>query len=135
MSGSWTRGFDAALAASEHSDGVPNRDKMGAAIFSGGRLLAVGFNIYSKTTPTGILIKNGKEILLATHAEVNALTKIKFRDYTNNKLIMYIARQNRNNILVTSKPCKMCQNLLILAGIRVVRYFNQNSDPEELKLF
>ena len=133
LSGSWIRGFEAAEAASEYSNGIPNRDKMGAAIFSGGRLLSIGFNLYKKTTPTGVIPKRGKQVVLSLHAEHAAAVKIRWRDYTRKKLIIYIFRKNAFNIPVSSKPCLKCQELLLSSGIKIARYINESGYPEEMK--
>ena len=135
LPGSWIRGFDAANAASEYSDGIPNRDKMGAAIFCSGRLLSIGYNLYKKTTPKSIIMKRGHEIVLSLHAEQSALTKIRYRDYEKNKLIMYIYRKNTHNMPVNSKPCNKCQELLHASGIKIARYINGNGLATEMRFY
>ena len=48
---SMQRGFEAALAASNHSDWPTRRTQMGSAIFIGSRLLSIGFNHFLKAKP------------------------------------------------------------------------------------
>jgi deoxycytidylate deaminase len=121
------RGFEAALVASNHSDGLQRRLKMGAAIYAGSRLLSIGFNQYQKTKPGNKFFKVGengvvKEFLKTIHAEQNALIKIRHRDYSNNKLSMYIYRSDSNGNPATSAPCPLCQADIKKAGIAKV-YF------------
>lgn len=135
MTNRWQRCFEIAKAASEHSDGKFPRDRMGAAIFSGSRLLSVGFNQYAKSRPGNIgLKKNGRTFLISIHAEQSALSKIKYRDYSSNKLICYIVRLNSVGDFTSSKPCNMCIDHLKNHGIKNVRFINESGNPEELIL-
>lgn len=122
-----TRGFEAALVASNHSDGLQRRLRMGAAIYAGSRLLSIGFNQYQKTKPGNKFFKVGengviKEFLKTIHAEQTALIKIRHRDYSNNKLSMYIYRADSNGNPATSAPCPMCQEMISSYGINTVHF-------------
>jgi deoxycytidylate deaminase len=124
---SLTRGFEAALVASSHSDGLQRRLRMGAAIYAGSRLLSIGFNQYLKTKPGNKFFKiesNGvvKEFLKTIHAEQTALIKIRHRDYSNNKLSMFIYRSDSNGNPATSAPCPMCQETIRAYGISTVHF-------------
>lgn len=121
------RGFEAALVASHHSDGVQRRLRMGAAIYAGSRLLSIGFNQYQKTKPGNKFFKVGengtiKEFLKTIHAEQTALIKIKYRDYSNSKLSMYIYRTDSNGNPATSAPCPLCQKDIKDSGINTVHF-------------
>jgi tRNA(Arg) A34 adenosine deaminase TadA len=125
--GSWKRGFDTAAAASEYSDGVRQGRKMGAALFSGSRLISIGANCYAKTDP---ISRNG-ETLFRVHAEMHSLSKRKF--FVNNNLVMYVYRQVADKP-ACSIPCPMCESLMKIAGIKRVRCFNKFGKPVEIRI-
>jgi deoxycytidylate deaminase len=125
ISGIWKRGFDAAKAASEYSDGIRTGRKMGAALFSGAKLISIGFNLYNKTHPESGHLKK-------VHAEQSALLKRRHYDNSNN-LTMYVWRSTSLGPSC-SKPCPMCESLMSLAGVGRVRYIDQNGNFKEMKL-
>lgn len=133
LSSSIKRGFEAAQAASLHSDWPSKRTKMGCAIFAGSRLVSIGFNQFSKTKPGNKFFKidpNGNviEYLKPLHAEQSALVKIRHRDnLKKSKLSMFIYRSNISGLLATSAPCPMCQSEIINAGISIVHFFAPGS--------
>jgi deoxycytidylate deaminase len=134
LSKSWKRGFEVANAASIHSDGARPGEKMGAALFSGARLLAIGFNIWDKSNPDSRHVRFDRN----SHAEHIALIKRRHYDNANN-LVMYVFRQKMAVDKVTilnacSKPCNNCQYLMKLAGVRRVRFFDENGEPAEMKI-
>ena len=124
----WTRGFEAAQAASLHSDGKCTGSRMGAALYSGSTLLAVGFNIYAKTHPEG----KKKTHDVTIHAEQMALFRRRHYD-TNATLTMYVWRETVGGVPSLSKPCLSCQSRLKLAGISKVRYINEYGEAEEMR--
>ncbi|MCI4437618.1 MAG: hypothetical protein JHC33_12500 [Ignisphaera sp.] len=135
------RGFEAAKVASACSDGESKRERMGAAIFAGSRLLSIGFNQYYKSRPDNKFIKvvNNKvvEYYKATHAEQSALDKIKYKynaNYSNSKLILYIYREGADGMPSASKPCELCQMLIKKAGISIVRFFTTSGSYKEWKV-
>lgn len=133
------RGFEAAKAASTCSDGLFAREKMGAAIYAGSRLLSIGFNNYAKSRPGNKFIKvvDDKvfEYYKATHAEQSALDKIKYSEnYANSKLIMYIYREAANGTPSASAPCELCQALIKRSDISVVRFFTPSGSYKEWKV-
>lgn len=130
----WVRGFEAAKNASTHSDGYAVRDRMGAAIFHGRRVLSVGHNTYQKTKPGNLAIKaDGKIHTLSLHAEQMAVNRIRHYEYSS-KLICYVVRVNAFGQYVTSKPCRMCLNYLKEHNIQIVRFINEVGLPEEIRL-
>ena len=124
----WKRGYEAAQAASIHSDGKIIGSRMGAALFSGPNLLAVGFNIYTKTHPEG----KQKTYDITIHAEQMALSRRRHYDINSN-LTMYVWRETVGGIPAMSKPCVNCQERMRLAGVRKVRYVNEHGEAEEMR--
>jgi len=124
----WIRGFEAAQAASAHSDGKIIGSRLGAALYSGNNLLAVGFSIYTKTHPEG----KQRTYDITIHAEQMAL--LRRRHYENDSnLIMYVWRETVGGIPALSKPCVNCQERMRLAGVRKVRYINVKGETEEMR--
>ena len=79
------RGFEAALAASSHSDWPTRRTQMGSAIFIGSRPLSIGFNHFLKAKPGNRFFKLHKdghitEYYKPLHAEQAAMVKIRHRE-------------------------------------------------------
>jgi tRNA(Arg) A34 adenosine deaminase TadA len=100
---------------------------MGAAIFSGPNLISFGFNNYNRTHPNS----RGRNFDYSTHAEHAAILKI--QHYDNKNLIMYIYRETSGGI-ATSKPCSMCMGKMEEAGIKRVRFFDENGIAQEEKI-
>jgi deoxycytidylate deaminase len=134
LSASWKRGFAIAKVAKEYSNGDRPGEKMGAALFSGSILVAVGYNTYEKTHPNATNAKE-KKYLLSIHAEHQALLKRRYIDDSN--LIMYVYREISDNkgflTQAISKPCLNCQIIMRLAGVKRVRYYSEKG-IEEMKL-
>lgn len=133
------RGFEAAKVASSYSDGPLKRERMGAAIFAGSRLLSIGFNQYYKSRPDNKFIKvvNNKlvEYRKATHAEQCALDKIKYSpNYVNKKLILYIYREGADGMPSASAPCELCQSIIKRSDISIVRFFTVSGAYKEWKV-
>ena len=124
----WIRGFEAAQAAAAHSDGKIIGSRMGAALYSGNNLLAVGFNIYTKTHPEG----KRKTYDITIHAEQMALLRRRHYDNDSN-LTMYVWRETVGGVPALSKPCGNCQERMRVAGIRKVRYINEHGEAEEMR--
>ena len=133
------KGFEAAKVASTYSDGDLKRERMGAAIFAGSRLLSIGFNQYYKSRPDNKFIKviSNKivEYSKATHAEQCALDKIKYSpNYAKKKLILYIYREGADGTPAASAPCELCQTLIKRSEISVVRFFTRGGEYKEWKV-
>ena len=131
---SWTRGFEAARVASLHSNAPQTCYRMGAALYAGSILLSTGFNIWNKTTPHSVTDEfNGN-----THAEIVALIRRWHYDKPNN-LILYVWRNTTNpkrthSIDACSRPCDNCMNLIKLAGVRRIRFYDETGTETEIKL-
>jgi deoxycytidylate deaminase len=133
LSKSWKRGFDAASAASMHSNGPTVGMRLGAALYAGSNLLSVGFNIWDKTTPHSSFSKYNGNV----HAEVMALIKRWHYDKSNN-LILYVCRTTTNSIQTIfkygcSRPCSSCLMIAREYGIKRIRFIDENGKPKEVK--
>jgi deoxycytidylate deaminase len=129
MSRSIDRGFDIALAAAELSDAPHVARKMGAALFAGARLLSVGCNLYGRSHPAS---GNEHGFAVSTHAEHKALLKRQYSPSSN--LVLYVARRWANGRSACSKPCANCMKLAKIAGVKRIRYFNEQGLPSEVAL-
>lgn len=131
----WVRGFETAKQAIEYSSGKCRGHYMGAAIFSGNRVLSTGNNLLVKTKPGNSVVKtDGTAYDISCHAEQIAVDRVKHRESNTSNLIMYIVRVNGNDKYANSRPCAMCVDYLKKYGIRTIRFINELGIPEELKL-
>ena len=130
LSGSWERGFAAARAASEYSNGPQKGYKLGSALYAGSILLSVGFNDWTKTSRHA----SHDTWIGNIHAEIMAL--IKRRHYDNPKnLILYVSRTTTTSALNgCSRPCGNCLAAMDAAGVRRVRFYDEDGNPAEIKL-
>jgi deoxycytidylate deaminase len=131
---SWITGFDAAkkeMLSSPEND--KNTFNVGAALFSGNRIISVGHNVYEKTHPMYLDVnEREEEFARNTHAELMALSRRKH--YSNNKnLIMYVYREAKNKEPAISEPCPICKKMLKEFGVAKVRYVNEYGEFEEQK--
>jgi deoxycytidylate deaminase len=140
ISKAWRRGFDAAKAASMHSNAKQLGYRIGAAVYSSGNLLSIGFNTYNKTTPAsaGKIGSAGNIFTGNFHAEVSAIIKRKHYENPRN-LIIYVSRTIYNSHgkeidNACSMPCNNCLALIKQAGIRRIRYYDQNGEAQEMKI-
>ena len=132
ISKSWQKGFDSAKVASLHSNAPRISKRMGAALYSGNKLLSVGYNLFYKTHPKYTFYENGEKFHKNVHAEWMAL--LKRQHYSNTNLIMYVYRELDNGDLGCSEPCNMCYNMMEVAGVSKVRFINKGGHYEEVKL-
>jgi tRNA(Arg) A34 adenosine deaminase TadA len=121
----WERGFEAARAASQDSIAPRTARKVGAALFGGSILLALGHNAYGQSHPDSKLLCN-------IHAEHRALLHRQY--YEGRGLVMYVFRQLASGVEACSRPCENCIGLMGIAGIRAVRFINDRGKAEEIKL-
>jgi deoxycytidylate deaminase len=122
------RGFAVALAASEFSDAPRRALKMGASLYSGSRLLSIGANLFGRSHPDSA---NSPSFYRSTHCEHVALLRRKHYESTGN-LTLYVARIRADGSFGCSKPCDNCMNLMKLAGVTRVRFFDENGNQKEL---
>ena len=121
-----SRGFDVALATALLSNAPRPGLRMGAALFSGNRLLSVGANKWATTHPDS----DNRVFCRTIHAEHVALIRRQHYDVSGN-LTLYVARRRADGSLGCSKPCPNCLELARLAGVTRVRYFDHSGKQEE----
>ena len=129
MNTRWKNGFDAAKSALVYSDAPIFSKRMGAALFSGSNLVAIGFNRYNSTHPKAVCKGFNKSI----HAEHRAVIKRQHYDNSFN-MVMYVYRENHKLEPVCSKPCSNCCLIMKEAGIKSVRFIDTNGQFNEIKL-
>lgn len=128
---SWQKGFDAAKAASLHSNSIQKSKQIGAALYSGNRLLSIGYNLFFKTHPQYKIKKKGETVHKNTHAEWMALLKRQYYEDTN--LILYVYRESAKGNPACSRPCEVCESMLQLAGVSRVRFIDEEGNFKEEK--
>lgn len=90
------------------------RQRHGAVIAQGRRILSVGINTF-RNNPN--IVTNPKKES-SRHAEVSAIGNLSF-DYD---VTMFVARINKQGTPVNSEPCNNCKVALLKAGITSVIY-------------
>jgi deoxycytidylate deaminase len=105
---------------------------MGAALFSGSRLVSLGFNTYYKSHPDHHAHGRVGRCFENIHAEQGALIKRKHYEDTN--LIMYVWRELESGQAASSKPCPMCMTLMTKAGVKKVRFMEIDGSWAEIRL-
>lgn len=91
------------------------KQKHGAVIYKGGRVLSVGVNRFRNEHASMEISKSD----YTTHAEQAALDVLGGRA---DGCTIYIARTNRQGNPVNSAPCARCTYILEVAGIKRVVY-------------
>jgi deoxycytidylate deaminase len=120
------RGFEAAFAASELSDAPRAGLRMGAALFSGSRMLSVGANLYRRTHPASA---QAEGFAYSTHCEHVALLRRQHYD-TRSRLTLYVARRLADGTVGNSRPCINCMNLCKLAGVTRIWFYEYGQRKE-----
>lgn len=88
------------------------RQRHGALIFSGRKLLAVGVNTY-RNHPLAV---TNPKIEASYHAETNALRQIKPHEVGPKSLKVFVVRVNGSGLLMPSRPCNNCLEALAVTG-------------------
>jgi deoxycytidylate deaminase len=120
------RGFDAAFAASELSDAPRMGLRMGAALFSGSRLLSVGANLYRRSHPSSA---QGIGFTYSTHCEHVAILRRQWFD-TRGNFTLYVARRCKDGTIGNSRPCINCMRLCGLASVSRVWFYESGERRE-----
>lgn len=97
-----------------------SRQEITASIYDRkGRLLAVGYNSYTKTHPRQAFLARacGQPEKAFLHAEIAALVKCRGIPYS-----IYVERRNKQGQTRLAAPCTICQMAIRLAGIKKVSY-------------
>ena len=122
------RGFSVAFATALLSDAPRCGLKMGAALYSGSRLLAVGANRWC-THPGS----DNEGFPRSFHAEHVALVRRKHYDAAN-RLTLYVGRRREDGTPGCSRPCSNCLALCQLAGVYRVRFYDEQGKQQEVTL-
>ena len=118
------RGFDYAKKASEKSDF--HKQRIGAAIMYGGKVLAIGYNC-EKTHTTQYFYNHSTRDFEASqfanklHAEMMALNKIQYLDIDFSRVSLYVYRESQGEMKL-AKPCPACEARIREMGIKNVYY-------------
>lgn len=105
--------LDIAVAIAEESD---CKQKHGAVVYKGGRILSVGIN---KSHVNNKWLE-GHPLPFTTHAEVSSLAKLS--DKMTQGSVVYVARILRSGGVGYSRPCNACAKYLIKRGVKEVVY-------------
>ena len=116
-----SKGLRAALKAARLSQFYAHR--VGAALFSGNRLIDIGCNKH-KTHP--------QSFCYTQHAELNTVAGQ--HKYNLKGMTLYVARLTRTDRVSYAKPCENCQEVILNAGIGRVFYTNYDGKLKELAL-
>lgn len=119
------RGFSVAFAASLLSDAPRKGLCLGAALYSGNRLLSVGANRWH-THPGS---DNNKDFDRTLHAEAVALLRRQHYDVTS-RLTLYVARRRSDGSIGNSRPCVNCLRLCQLAEVGRVWFYEYGMRKE-----
>lgn len=122
------RGFSVAFATALLSDAPRCGLRMGAALYTGSRLLAVGANRWCSHPAS-----DNTGFPRTFHAEHVALVRRKHYDVTS-RLVMYVGRMRDDGTIGCSRPCHNCFDLMRLAGVGRVRFYDENSKQQEVSL-
>jgi deoxycytidylate deaminase len=103
------------------------RHRHGCVIFNGSRIIATGFNEIRYCSK---LNKKYRKFINSLHAEQKTIL---FTQSPIKRCSLLIIRINKENKLVNSKPCKMCQALIADVGITKVYYSNKLNQIQMLE--
>lgn len=100
-----------------HAEKSQERNKHGAVVVKGGRILGRGFNKF-KNSPDII-----PEELISVHCSRHA-EEVAIHDAGSDLkgAVLYVARVNKQGLDRLSRPCKSCANLIESVGIKRVVY-------------
>ena len=96
-------------------------------------------NDYLKTEPLSTVAndKYKKDILITLHAEIKVVKEMKKRGLSSRimeKGTLYVTGLSPSNMILTSKPCAGCMNLIKESGIKRVIYTQSSNDTLLIKL-
>jgi tRNA(Arg) A34 adenosine deaminase TadA len=94
-------------------------------VFNKGRIFQ-GHNYVNKTHP--LIALHYPEFVQSIHAEVVALTsynEVRFGPIPKSAK-MYVYREDRNGFMKRAKPCRYCQHILKMFGVRKIFYSTES---------
>jgi deoxycytidylate deaminase len=129
------RGIESACKASKESK-FP-RYHLGAALYYKGILLATGCNS-TKTSPLQKRLNAEREfdpnqsgVINSLHAEIRALSKVKYLDIDFSKSTLYVYREYANGNKAMARPCPACMKYIKELGIKHICYSTSDGIAEE----
>jgi deoxycytidylate deaminase len=129
------RGIESACRASKESE-FP-RYHLGAALYYKGVLLATGCNS-TKTSPLQKRLNAEREfdpnqsgVVNSLHAEIRALSKVKYLDIDFSKSTLYVYREYANGNKAMARPCPACMKYIKELGIKHICYSTADGIAEE----
>lgn len=129
------RGIESACRASKESE-VP-RYHLGATLYYKGVLLATGCNS-TKTSPLQKRLNAEREfdpnqsgVVNSLHAEISALSKVKYLDIDFSKSTLYVYREYANGNKAMARPCPACMKYIKELGIKHICYSTADGIAEE----
>ena len=130
------KGIEKAKEESKKSDFRGNKisQHLGCAVYYKGTLLAVGHNS-NKTHPLqhsyNIERYEDDSSLPKVHAEIMALSKIKYLDIDFNRVEVFVYRESFDGTYVNAKPCVSCEKCIRDMGIKKIHYTGHKSIVSE----
>ena len=102
---------------------------IGCSIYYKGHLLAVGHNS-DKTHPLQHTYNSERYVddrcPSKLHAEIMALSKIKYLDIDFNRVEVFIYRETFDGNMAIAKPCPSCEKCIKDMGIKRIHYTGNN---------
>ena len=122
------KGIKRAKKESKKSDYRGNKisQHLGCAIYYKGTLLATGHNS-NKTHTLQHSYNSERYETPKVHAEIMALSKIKYLDIDFNKVEIFVYRESFDGAYVNAKPCVSCEKCIRDMGIKRIHYTGNKS--------
>lgn len=104
------------------------RARIGCVVVYNGTILAKGFNTDKTHTEQARYNKwrykdcGNRYLPSKQHAEISAISKIKFLDIDFSRVYVYVYRELRDGTLANSRPCPSCVAAIRALGIRHIAY-------------
>ena len=104
--------------------------RIGAVIFKGDRIISSGHNGIRSSSKINNKYKKYENSLHAEQAALMGLDWTKVKGYS----ILVMKLSPTKKILSNAKPCKICQRILTLVGIKNIFYSNEYGEIVKIKL-
>jgi deoxycytidylate deaminase len=120
-------GTNTAIRVAKTAD---HKFRVGSAILKGRRVISTGTN-KGYTSPYIRLNIDRYSMVDKNHAEISAILNARDRDLTG--ATIYIARCLKDDGTALSRPCDLCMEMIIEAGIRKIVYTTGDSSVWEIE--
>ena len=106
------------------------KHKIGCVVVYKGTIISSAFN--SNKTHTMQYRYNkyrdleGDTIISKSHAEVAALSKIRYLDIDWSRVIVYVYRAHKSGIRAMARPCQACYQAIKEKGLQTIVYTTEN---------